>query len=152
MKKFIYALIQCTWGLPQTLVGFIVFLLNITHEHFFYRGAIVTKIKGKGSVSLGWFIFVGMDLPSDRRVENRILDEDMEQRVIVHEYGHTIQSLFLGPLYLIIIGFPSAVWAWSTYFRRKEMKIPYASFYTESWANHLGELVTKEKSFGKALI
>lgn len=26
MKNVIYILIQCTWGLPQTLLGFIVFL------------------------------------------------------------------------------------------------------------------------------
>ena len=28
MKNVIYILIQCTWGLPQTLLGFIVLLIN----------------------------------------------------------------------------------------------------------------------------
>lgn len=152
MKKILYALIQCTWGFPQTLLGFLVFLVNITHEHYFYGGAIATKIKGKGSVSLGWFIFIGMDIPKDKRTENRIPDEEMESRIHVHEYGHTFQSLLLGPLYLIIIGIPSLIWAKSTYFRKKDVRIAYNSFYTESWANRWGEKVTKEKSLEGAII
>lgn len=152
MKKVLYALLQCTWGFPQTLLGFFVFLFNIAHKHYIYKGAIVTKIKGKTSVSLGLFVFTGTELPKDKRVENRIPDEEMEKRLLVHEYGHTIQSLILGPLYLIIIGLPSMIWAKTTYFSKKDIRIPYSNFYTESWANHLGEKITKEKSVEDAII
>lgn len=34
MKNVIYILIQCTWGLPQTLLGFIVFLINIKNSEY----------------------------------------------------------------------------------------------------------------------
>lgn len=44
-------------------------------------------------------------------------------------YGHTIQSLILGPLYL-----------------------SYFSFFTEKWANYLGEQVTGEKSMESFVI
>ena len=43
MKNVIYILIQCTWGLPQTLLGFIVLLINIKNRHYFYHGAIITE-------------------------------------------------------------------------------------------------------------
>lgn len=68
-----------------------------------------------------------------------------------HEYGHTIQSLLLGPLYLIVIGLPSLVWSrWKRFIRlRREKGIPYFWFYTERWADWLGERITKEKSGGE---
>jgi len=55
------------------------------------------------------FAFVGLDLEMDKRLENRIPDDEIEQRTLVHEYGHTIQSIILGPLYLLIIGIPSSI-------------------------------------------
>ena len=33
MKDILYILVQCTWGLPQTLLGFILFLINIKSKH-----------------------------------------------------------------------------------------------------------------------
>ena len=53
MKNVIYILIQCTWGLPQTLLGFIVLLINIKNKHYFYHGAIITERNVPSSVSLG---------------------------------------------------------------------------------------------------
>ena len=80
--------------------------------------------------------------------------EEMARRLLVHEYGHTIQSLLLGPLYLIIIGIPSASWANIPYFRnkRRKDKISYFSFFTEKWANSWGEKVTCEESMGQYLL
>ena len=150
MKKVIYILIQWTWGILQTFLGFILFLINIKNEHIFYHGAIITRIKGKTSISLGMFAFVGLDLEMDKRLENRIPDDEIEQRTLVHEYGHTIQSIILGPLYLLIIGIPSSIWAMT--FNNKGNTISYYSFYTEKWANALGEKVTKEKSMEDAII
>ena len=57
MKNVIYILIQCTWGLPQTLLGFIVLLINIKNKHYFYHGAIITERNVPSSVSLGMFVF-----------------------------------------------------------------------------------------------
>ena len=150
MKKVIYVLIQWTWGFLQTFLGFILFLINIKNEHIFYHGAIITRIKGKTSISLGMFAFVGLDLEMDKRLENKIPDDEIEQRTLVHEYGHTIQSIILGPLYLLIIGIPSSIWAMT--FNNKGNTISYYSFYTEKWANVLGEKVTKEKSMEDAII
>ena len=58
MNKFLFVLIQCTWGILQTFVGLILFLLNIDKKHYWYRNAIVTEWYHEGSVSLGLFLFI----------------------------------------------------------------------------------------------
>jgi hypothetical protein len=79
--------------------------------------------------------------------------EDLKRMITVHEYGHTIQSLILGPLYLFVIGAPSLLWAGIPAFSRmrRRRQMSYYRFYPERWANHLGEKVTKEKSMGNIL-
>ena len=74
--------------------------------------------------------------------------------LFVHEYGHTVQSLILGPLYLIVIGMPSTLWGFlpNLHKKRKDEQISYFSFFTEGWANRLGEKVTGEKSMGNLVI
>lgn len=130
MRKILYILVQCSWGILQTLAGAVLFLIYRRQEHRFYKGCIVTYWPRGGGVSLGLFVFLG----HGRR----------ENRVLVHEYGHTVQSLILGPLYLLIIGLPSFTWAGLPYFQRlrREKKISYYSFYPEKWADHLGQRVT----------
>lgn len=63
---------------------------------------------------------------------------------IHHEIGHSIQSLYLGPLYLLIIGIPSAIFnnLWDRWFHR-HWTIPqrirwYYSRFPENWADTLG--------------
>ena len=110
MKNVIYILIQCTWGVPQTLLGFIVLLINIKNKHYFYHGAIITERNVPSSVSLGMFVFTTTNPMKDKRTKNKIPDEELSKRLLVHEYGHTIQSLIFGPLYLIVMGIPSTLW------------------------------------------
>ena len=99
MKNVIYIVIQCTWGLPKTLLGFIVFLINIKNKHYFYHGAIITERNVPSSVSLGMFVFTTTNPMKDKRTKNKIPDEELSKRLLVHEYGHTIQSLIFGPLF-----------------------------------------------------
>lgn len=58
MLLFVYKILQCTWGIIQTLLGFIIFLLHCKNKHFCYHGAIVTQWQSKSSMSLGLFVFV----------------------------------------------------------------------------------------------
>ena len=76
MRQALYMLVQVTWGLPQALVGALIFLVTPTNEsRFRFHGAIVTTWGRREGLSMGPFIF----LP--RRASRRLL---------VHEYGHTI--------------------------------------------------------------
>jgi hypothetical protein len=152
MKSALYKIWQCTWGFLQSFIGFIIFLMNYKCKHFWYHGALITIWDLKSSVSLGLFVFVTSDPFFAKKFENQISVEESSNRLLVHEYGHTIQSLILGPLYLIVIGIPSALWGHFGGKKRREKQIPYGAFFTEKWANTLGEWVTGEKSIGDMVL
>ena len=154
MKAILYGIVQCTWGILQTMLGFVIFLMHYKNKHFYYHGAIITVWEPKTSVSLGLFVFVTSEPYFAKKFEGEISVEELSNRLLVHEYGHTIQSLILGPLYLIVIGIPSTLWGFLPNLNRKrrEKQISYFSFFTEKWANSLGEKVTKEKSMENLVI
>ena len=131
MKTALFRLWQWTWGFPQTLLGLILYLIHKDKPHSTYHGCIVTRWKQRGSMGMGMFLFLGC--------------EDAEVRV--HEFGHSVQSVFLGPLFLPIMGIPSFLWCNIPYFRRmrKEKGVSYYCFYPESTANRLGAWATGEK-------
>lgn len=136
MKKLFFILLQCTWGLPQTLLGAIILLKHIRCPHKMYRGCIDTKWDSRGGMSLGLFIFTPKE------------EDERTELIRVHEYGHCFQSLLLGPLYLILIGVVSYTWANLPYFRnmRKKKKLPYTACFVEAWASKWGELVTRQNA------
>ena len=133
MKRVIFILIQALWGFPQTIVGVVVLLAHIRHPHYRFHGAIVTPWNKKGSLSVGPFIFL-----------SRHLKPEFVEHILVHEYGHCIQSLIFGPLYLLVMGLPSLIWGELPALRklRREEHVPYFGFYTERLANYLGTKVT----------
>ena len=135
----IYTILQWTWGILQNILGGLLFLFllikNPKAKHDYYHGAVVTPWKqGKGSMGLGMFIFFGHQGAPDAK------------EVIVHEWGHTVQSVILGPLFLFVIGLPSLIWAYTPKFEkmRKEKNIPYTAAYCEKWASGMGERLTGE--------
>ncbi len=152
MKSIVYRIWQCTWGFLQTLLGCIVYLLHYKNKHFDYHGAIVTVWESKTSISLGMFVFVTSEPFFAKKYEGQISVEELSNRLLVHEYGHTIQSLILGPLYLIVIGIPSTLWGFFGVGKRRDKQIPYGSFFTERWANYLGEQVTCQKSIDNLVL
>lgn len=129
MKTFLFRLWQWTWGFPQTLLGAIIFLICRKCPHERFHGAIVTHWPKRGSLGVGMFLFLGTE----------------DRQVLVHEYGHGVQSLFLGPLFLPIMGIPSFLWCNLPPCRklRKEKGVSYYAFYPESTANRLGSWATK---------
>ncbi|MBQ6160572.1 MAG: hypothetical protein IJK24_06485 [Oscillospiraceae bacterium] len=131
MKEFLYLLCQWTWGLPQNLVGAAFYLWYRAKgcRHFRYQGAkVVVWPKKTGSMSMGSFLFMYPGWTPENR------------ELLAHEYGHTIQSLFFGPLYLLTVGVPSIIWAGSPALqrRRQTRHIGYYSVYPEKQASSLG--------------
>lgn len=127
--RILFYLLQFTWGLPVNLADLLVFLCCRRYacsERF--RNSVVTYLPGdRGGLSLGVFIFLS------------IHDADKRRRLRIHEYGHTIQCLFLGPLYWIAVVLPSAVWFHFFTGYRKKRRIPYDAFYCERWATAWGK-------------
>lgn len=133
MKEIINFL-RILWEFPQSLLGFILFQFYGVGcqcmEAPYGDVRILYSERMRGGISLGRFII----LPWKYRYNSSAYVRD----TISHEYGHTRQSLYLGWLYLIVIGLPSLLWAWahSTFKRLRE--VDYYSFYTERWADDIG--------------
>ena len=129
VSKHIFTLLHWTWQLPQTLIGWFVhqyikfkdkncIIDECTHKSGHY--AVMTKSEDfMGGVSLGRYVFTNMQ---DGMISYR------------HEFGHSIQSLILGPLYLIIIGIPSSLLAYNI---SDALNKRYYWFYTEKWADSI---------------
>jgi hypothetical protein len=116
------------WELPQNILGAILWLIyrkKVKSIEVIHR-RIFLQVSGFG-ISLGSFIFWSYYPYRDIRK---------------HEYGHSIQSLIFGPLYLLIIGIPSlsrAVYS-RLYFRKHGTPWKnYFNAYPENWADRLGE-------------
>lgn len=158
MKKFLYIFWQCVWGAPQTLLGLVLFVLHWRCRHYVYHGAVVTHWRAAGGVSLGLFIFIHAQddtpvrpaLPAAGAAPRpgpapavrpmTLLALPPEGRLLLHEYGHTIQSLLLGPLYLACVGLPSFMWARLPGFKRLRRKkaLSYYAVWPEKAADRLG--------------
>ena len=141
LRHLPYILIQCTWGIIQTIAGFVMFLISTGSNHAWYNGAVATFWNKPFGISLGLFIFIPPKARFYNSEKYNFSDEEIQSRLLVHEYGHTYQSLILGPLYFLVAGLPSVIWGMV-----KRPGRSYFSFYAEKWANHLGEKHTGLKS------
>ena len=108
MKTALFRLWQWTWGFPQTLLGCVIYLIHRGKPHEVYHGCVVTHWDLGGSLGVGMFLFLG---------------NTTDRRVLVHEFGHSVQSAILGPLFLPIMGFPSFIWCnlpWAKKLRKEK--------------------------------
>lgn len=138
MKTFIRILREI-WQLPQHIVAYMIMIVNhksikqmVNKDGIRYY--LVKHLSNCG-ISLGNYIF----LDADGNYDNII---------VRHEYGHQIQSLMLGPLYLIIIGLPSIIGNIINRIKYKYFRKYYdPDFYYkqpwEAWADKLGKVVRK---------
>ena len=126
MKK----VLLCLWQLPQNIVGLVLTPFYKVQKIVPYKDVNVRICPDfPGGISLGEYVFV-RHIPEDTSTWNDVK----------HEYGHTIQSKYLGPLYLLVIGIPSILWA-SLYKYYPENPNKYYTFFTERWADKLGGVV-----------
>lgn len=119
--KIIKAILLALWQLPQFLLGAVIALFArawqvetgewVAHASWF-----------SGAISLSEYFRIFSSSSYPRETTRR------------HEYGHARQSRILGPLYLLVIGLPSLVWA-ALY---NGQEAGYFTFYTERWADRLG--------------
>lgn len=132
--KYIRNLILFIWQLPQHIVaiiyfGYLVMMCKDLGVDSRYKQAIVIPCVMRGAITLGNYVFVGLN--SEYR------------KTVKHELGHTIQSKILGPLYLIVIGIPSITYCGLRRLFPSLRKKNYYDFYTEKIANYLSEKYIK---------
>lgn len=112
MKKVILYL----WQLPQNLLGLAVIFFS---RAYYLKAIDAWSIAYRFGVSLGKYIIVHAECT------------DVTLR---HERGHQKQSLYLGPLYLLVIGLPSA----AGNLLHRLIKFDYYKQPWEAWADKLG--------------
>lgn len=130
MKKILLWL----WQLPQHLLALIIWgilrLMNkiLIFNHIDGKWLITVDVPGWG-ISLGIYIF---------------MDQHYPKKEWVHEFGHSIQSEYTGPVYLPLVGIPSAVFnnLWDRLFHKnwtwEKRHTWYYNRYPEKWADRLG--------------
>lgn len=128
MKCFLFWLTQLTWGLPINLLGIFVSIFclckGIHPKRFGY--ALYFEIGEKwGGVNFGGFFFI---------------QKNGSNQLKSHEYGHSFQTLLLGPFTPFIILIPSATrYHYRNYKANKGISLPpYDAFWCEGWATSLG--------------
>ena len=121
MKRIVEILLWI-WQAPQNIVGLVIRLIYGWTAILFRGVDVVVSSRFPGGISLGRTIVVKRPYLANTDTWN-------------HEYGHTRQSLYLGPFYLFVVGIPSLLWAW---YWTPARGVSYYSFYTEKWADKLG--------------
>ena len=135
MKKVLagigYWLVQLTWGLLMTFIGAVATLFVLTflkgkpHKNGF---SIITEVGGNwGGVSLGAFALCGTYKESS---------PDFYDETRKHEFGHSLQNLYLGPLFPFVVAIPSAIRYWLAYYGK--LNEDYYAVWFESGASYWG--------------
>lgn len=128
MKKIILFI----WQLPQNFLGFILSIGGVPFKN--QDQTIYFKRFFNSGVSLGQYIILDKVFKNTNYLHN----------TIDHEIGHSKQSLYLGWLYLPVIGLPS-------FFRNiyarifKKNEAWYYSGFPENWADKLGNVNRKTR-------
>lgn len=103
LLQFLQIISRFSWELPQTILGlisslFYAFTGRVKHVHF-SNGAVVLQTRNDfGGFSLGNFI-----------VGNTKINGQPGQRLFQHEYGHYLQSMTCGFIYIFKYGLPSLI-------------------------------------------
>lgn len=119
------------WQLPQNIFGLFLLL-------FYKKEKAYHKLNGRT-------FYYTDEMSSGISIGNYIImnRKDMKDSMR-HEYGHSVQSRILGPLYLLIIGLPSLLWniidriIVEPAFGYKKSYNLYYSIPWEKWADKLG--------------
>lgn len=97
IKGILLFLLSVTWCVLQTVIGAVLALVLLPQTRFQrYRGMIVAYHPYSFTFSLGTFAFVSEGAEHPRAVRGRL-------------YGHYVQSLIFGPLFLFVDCLPQLV-------------------------------------------
>jgi hypothetical protein len=119
VKKAAVNLLLWVWQLPQNLLGLLMVKILGAKLGEYSSLVYYTPVRGIG-VSLGKYI---------------IVSSNCDFTVLLHEEGHQVQSRWLGPLYLVVVGLPSAVFCnlWDRLFHKKWDAEKRVAWYHSRW-------------------
>lgn len=152
IKKFLFNImfwvVSCTWGIIMTTIGAVATVsLNLIKVIGTWFGkelkikthrngcSFITEIGGNwGGLELGAFALCG-----NYSKNNKAWFAHTRK----HEFGHAIQHLYMGPLFIFIVEIPSAARYWyQRIMQKRGKKFPndwYDSIWFEGGATRIGE-------------
>lgn len=141
-------LVSCTWGIIMTIIGAVATVgLNLIKVIGTWFGkdlkikthrngcSFITEVGGNwGGLELGAFALCG-NYSEDNK--------DWFAHTRKHEFGHAIQHLYMGPLFIFVVEIPSAIRYWyKRIMQKRGKKFPnnwYDSIWFEGGATKTGE-------------
>ena len=151
LKKILFSImfwvVSLTWGCIMTSVGLIItlalnivklickiFRVNLPIKTHLNGCSFITEVGGNwGGLELGAFALCGNYSKTS---------PNWFKHTRYHEFGHAIQHLFLGPLFIFVVAIPSASRYWyQRIMSKKGKKFPvgwYDSIWFERTANIWG--------------
>lgn len=142
IKKILFIImfwvVSCTWGIIMTTIGAIIIgslnLIKVIGTWFgkdlkikTHRNgcSFITEVGGNwGGLELGAFALCG------NYSEN---NKDWFAHARKHEFGHAIQHLYMGPLFIFVVEIPSAVRYWYKRIMQKKGKKFSNDWYDSIW-------------------
>jgi hypothetical protein len=132
VSRGIVKILLLIWQFPQS-IGAAILRFYLTRKgyklnQYRYKGRIVYQWadRPRFAVSLGEYIFTN----------------HLDYKTLAHEYGHSRQSRYLGPLYLLTVGIVSAMWNLLAR-RNGYISRTYYQRWPENWADALGGVERK---------
>jgi hypothetical protein len=131
----ILKILKYIWLLPQNLLALLLIGILKGEKQDQYKDCDLYSVVSQkfSGISLGKYILLN---------EYYYLNKVVLITTTKHEYGHYIQGLIFGWLYLIVIGIPSLSRNLLARVNNK-MRVNYYKGYPENWADKLGGVERK---------
>ena len=118
-EKWLFYLISFTWGLPAVFSGALA--------------ALIIRVLGHKSSRYGWlWRFEIPDIDWGASFGLFFIAPKGNEVISMHEHGHAIQNIYLGPFYPAVVWLPSVIRFWYRKIREKSAK-PLKKKYSDIW-------------------
>jgi hypothetical protein len=127
--RWLYYLLQFTWGLPMNIAGALVALVLVCHRKKAYRYGWNYCFELPVNFGLELGIFFIAPINGSKHTKD-------------HEHGHAIQNIYFGPFCVGMVSIPSAARFWIReiqYMVKKPPKTKYDDAWFEGQASKSGE-------------
>lgn len=108
--KVLYYILNFTWGIIGTILGYIVTLCLLPWYHYFqknYNTYVMKTTIGSPQKGYSWGFSLGTATFISKNA-TRYSGSNLYE----HEFGHTCQNAVLGPFQLFLVDIPSAIRYW----------------------------------------
>ena len=128
MNSKLYYILQHTWGIIGTLIGYVCGLVFLPFAKGTYKTGNAFTIELRQNINAGFSIGPVIIIGNGCTL------------FLSHEYGHTIQNMILGPFAIILVYIPSVLrfWVREKQFKEGYSLSPYDSVWFERTATKMG--------------